>query len=80
MRIFLFLLAFACTGLWIAGYAYLSLLGCAYVTGAQASSCWVDMPWDLRSEDLVYLVLIPGAIVAGLWFLFFRALRRGRTK
>lgn len=77
MRIFLFLLALACTGLWIAAYVYLHALGCAYVTSSAPGACGIDMPWELRGEDLVILVLIPGAIVGGLWLLFFRAGRSG---
>ena len=73
-RVFLFLLAVACTGLWVFGYVYLHALACAFVTGS--GGCSVDMPWEQSGEDLIYLVLIPGAIVLGLWVLFFLSMRR----
>lgn len=45
-------------GLWAYGYAYLTAMACAWSTGA----CNAPWPWDMRGEDLQFLVLIPGAI------------------
>ena len=79
MRIFLFLLAAAATGLWAWGYVYLHFMACAFMTTLPPGGCPIDWPWEHRAEDLIYLVLIPGIVVAGLWALFLRAVRRGRN-
>ncbi len=77
MRMFLTLLAFLALGLWIFGYIYLTGLACAY---GNASTCPLKWPWELGSEDLIYGVLIPGAVVACLFGLSRLApLRRPRV-
>ena len=76
MRLVLFVLAAAITGLWIYAYIYFGMMGCAYVTGNSVGDCGPDMPWQLRGEDLWIFVLIPGAIVLALWALAFRAGRK----
>ncbi|MEM0988379.1 MAG: methionine synthase [Pseudomonadota bacterium] len=83
MRLFLLLLALLCTALWVVAYVYLSLLACAFVINP-SNSCGVDMPWVHRGEDLAILVIVPGAIVALIWALFFyvrhRDTKRAREK
>ena len=77
LRLILLLLALAATGLWVIGYLYINALGCAFVTNAPAGSCRIDMPCQQRGEDLFLFVLVPGAVVLGLWVLVY-ALWRGR--
>ena len=74
LRVILFVVAIIVTGLWIAAYIYVGALGCAFVTNS--SGCRIEMPWELRGEDLVIFVLIPCAIVAALWALAFFTGRR----
>ena len=77
LRLILLLLALAATGLWVIGYLYINALGCAFVTNAPAGGCRIDMPWQQRGEDLVLFVLVPGAVVLGIWVLVY-LLWRGR--
>jgi hypothetical protein len=58
------LVALGCLGLvaWAAGYLYIAALACAF--GGQAGSCPIPLPWTLRGEDLMLLVLLPAAVVA----------------
>ncbi|KJS44299.1 MAG: methionine synthase [Roseovarius sp. BRH_c41] len=49
---------------WALGYIWISGLACAF--GAPSGACSIPMPWTLRGEDLMILVLMPGAVVAVL--------------
>ncbi|WP_254700168.1 methionine synthase [Roseovarius sp. EC-SD190] len=49
---------------WIAGYIWISGLACAF--GSPNGRCVFPMPWDMRGEDLMILVLFPAALVATL--------------
>ena len=48
---------------WIGGYLYVSGLACGF---GNASSCGIRMPWQMRGEDLLFLVLLPGSVVLAL--------------
>lgn len=54
---------------WALGYFWISGLACAF--GSTSGDCSIPMPWTLRGEDLMFLVLMPGSVVAGLFTLAY---------
>lgn len=46
-------------GLWALGYIYITAMACAY--GSATGRCSGQL-WNLRGDDLYYMILIPGAI------------------
>jgi hypothetical protein len=80
MHILLFLLALVATGFWALGYVYIHAMACAFMTNLPPGGCPVDWPWEQRGEDLIYLVLIPGAVVTGFWVAFFKARQRRQVR
>lgn len=63
---------------WVGGYLYVGALSCAF---GSTGACRISMPWHLTGEDLVLLVLLPGALVCILfaiaWLAHRRAIRAG---
>ena len=72
-RVFCVLGCLAAAG-WIAFYLYVNSLACAFSGPSGSQNCGVTPPWQLQGEDLVFLVLIPGGLVA-LLFLVARLTR-----
>ena len=59
---------------WGAFYLYITSLACAF--GSPGGDCALPIPWQLRGEDLQFLVLVPGGVVALLALIAWRAGRR----
>lgn len=62
---------------WALGYIWISGLACAF--GSPSGGCSIPMPWALRGEDLMILVLMPGAVVAVLLGLAYLSGRRAQN-
>ncbi|MGX0976433.1 hypothetical protein ACSSVY_002149 [Roseovarius sp. MBR-51] len=62
---------------WGIGYVWISGLACAF--GSLSGTCSIPMPWSLRGEDLMILVLMPGAVVAALIGLAYLSGRRAQN-
>lgn len=54
---------FVFAGLWILGYLYISAMGCAF---SHNRECGPPAPWSLSGEDLIFMLLMPGAIFLAL--------------
>lgn len=76
LRLIFFVAAFLALLAWVLGYLWISGLACAF--GSPSGNCSVPMPWTLHGEDLMILVLLPGALVAGLFALACLSGRRGQ--
>jgi len=48
-------------------YLYIQKLGCAMGTGTAPTRCPIRMPWQLGSEDLLFLFVTPFGITALLF-------------
>ena len=72
-RLWIALAVLAALG-WVAFYLYITGLACAF--GSPGGDCVLPMPWQLRGEDLQFLVLVPGGVVALLALMAWRAGRR----
>ena len=70
MKVFFYALAAIAVVLWGIGYLWVSAMACAY---ANASDCSIKMPWDMRGEDLMMLVIVPAMIVGSLLLLGYMA-------
>ena len=61
---------------WVVFYQWAFGMACAF-SGAEGSrNCRFKAPWELRGEDLVALVLVPGGVVLLLFFLSWITGRR----
>ena len=59
---------------WAVMYFYLNALACAF--GSAGGDCSIPLPWQMRGEDLQFLVLVPGGVLALLLLMAWRAGRR----
>ena len=73
------LLGLGCLALagWIGFYLWVNSLACAFSGPMGSRNCGIKPPWELRGEDLVLLVLIPGGITA---LIFLLAWLTGRSR
>lgn len=62
LNVFLWFLRLGALFLW--GLGYVQVMGMACAFGSVNGGCWMRMPWELRGEDLQFLVYGPGVIVA----------------
>lgn len=77
LRRFFLVAAFLALLVWVLGYLWIS--GLARAFGSPSGKCSLPLPWTLRGEDLMILVLLPGAVVAGLFALAWRSGRRAQN-
>jgi hypothetical protein len=62
----LFLVLGVCATLaWGVFYVWIMGLACGF--SSPNGNCRTRMPWELHGEDLVLLVLVPGALTLGLF-------------
>lgn len=76
LRLIFLAAALLTTLAWGMGYVWISGLACAF--GSPGGNCSIPLPWSLRGEDLRLLVLMPGAVVAGLLALAWLSGRRAQ--
>jgi hypothetical protein len=76
LRLIFLAAALLSTLAWGIGYVWISGLACAF--GSPGGNCSIPLPWSLRGEDLTLLVLMPGAVVAGLLALAWLSRRRAQ--
>lgn len=62
MKAAIWIIRIIAIGLWVLWYANVSALACAF--GNLNGTCKVDMPWELRGEDLMLLVIVPALLLA----------------
>lgn len=55
--------------IWILFYWFINELSCAF---ASRPNCALGMPWALRGDDFLYLVLVPAVVTLGLFALAWR--------
>jgi hypothetical protein len=72
----LYALAGLASALWALFYIWAHGLACAF--GSPGGNCRIKMPWSLRGEDLIYLVLLPLTVVLLLLLLAWLAGRATR--
>lgn len=65
LRYIFFALAGLFAAAWAFGYLYISGLACAF-SGPNVRSCTMPKPWNLRGDDLLLMVLIPGSVLLAL--------------
>lgn len=65
LRILLLILGAIAVAGWLAYYAYVIGLACAF--GSPNGNCRMPWPWQLAAEDMTYLVVLPLLPAAGLF-------------
>ena len=50
--------------IWVAAYVWIGGMACAF---AAPGTCDVALPWALRGDELVALVVLPALLVLGLF-------------
>ncbi|MEX3015044.1 methionine synthase [Gymnodinialimonas hymeniacidonis] len=56
---------------WFLWYQFIASMACAF--GSVSGNCTTPAPWELNSEDLQFMVLIPGAITLAFFVIAFFA-------
>ncbi len=62
---------------WFLWYQFIASMACAF--GSVSGNCTTPAPWDLNSEDLTMMVLIPGGITALFFLIAFASKSPGKN-
>ena len=73
-RFFQILTVLAAIG-WGVFYLYIQELACAF--GSPGGDCRIQPPWELRGEDVMIMLVMPGMLVGFLALLAWMAKPRG---
>ena len=65
-RIILILLGLVAVAAWGLGYIWISAMACGF-SGPNNSNCGVPLPWELGSEDMWLMVILPAALVTAIF-------------
>ncbi len=82
LSIVFWVLATLFAAFWAFGYVYVMGLACAFSGPGGSQNCRAKAPWELHGEDLILLVLTPGAIfviLATIAYVLGRAAKRQKT-
>lgn len=66
MKAFFYILAVIAACVWGIGYLWMTAMACAFTT---SGDCSIKLPWQMRGEDLIILVIAPAMIVGALLLL-----------